>query len=141
MGGKVNALSRISPLEREYEQAQQNFDRLTSYLDSEEALAMSHSELERELEKRGRELMRLLLQEHLDKRSPGQCDRPVKDADGVKLTITRPQQRKIETVFGTVTVERVGYGLKGTQSLHPLDAELNLPDDSLFAGAAPPGGH
>jgi hypothetical protein len=129
MGGKVNVLSRISPLEREYEQAQQNFDRLTSYLDSEEALAMSHSELERELEKRGRELMRLLLQEHLDKRSPGQCDRPVKDADGVKLTITRPQQRKIETVFGTVTVERVGYGLKGTQSLHPLDAELNLPDE------------
>jgi hypothetical protein len=32
-------------------------------------------------------------------------------------------------VFGTVTLERAGYGLKGTESLHPLDAELNLPDE------------
>jgi hypothetical protein len=31
---------------------------------------MSESELEWELEKRGRELMRVLLQEHLNKRSP-----------------------------------------------------------------------
>jgi hypothetical protein len=32
-------------------------------------------------------------------------------------------------VFGTVAVERVGYGRQGAQSLHPLDAELNLPDE------------
>ena len=37
---------------------------------------MTHSELERELEKKGRELMRKLLQEHLDNRGPGQCDDP-----------------------------------------------------------------
>ena len=125
----MNALSRISPLEREYEQARQNFDNILGYLDGKEAFTMSHSELERELEKKGRELMRVLLQEHLDKRSPGQCEHPVKDADGVERKLTRAQPRKIETVFGTVTLERVGYGLKGTESLHPLDAELNLPDE------------
>ena len=43
---------------------------------------MTHSELERELEKKGRELMRKLLQEHLDNCSPGQCDdAPVLGAD------------------------------------------------------------
>ncbi len=34
---------------------------------------------------------------------------------------------KLETVFGTVSVERAGYGQQGVKSLHPLDAELNLP--------------
>jgi len=48
----MNALSRISPLEREYEQSRQNFDNILGYLDGNEAFTMSHSELERELEKR-----------------------------------------------------------------------------------------
>ena len=85
----MNALSRISPREREYEQARQDFDNILGYLDGKEAFTMSHSELERELEKKGRELMRVLLQEHLDKRSPGQCEHPVKDADGVERKPTR----------------------------------------------------
>jgi hypothetical protein len=41
----------------------------------------------------------------------------------------RLQQRELETVFGTVSVERAGYGQQGVESLHPLDAELNLPDE------------
>jgi hypothetical protein len=53
----------------------------------------------------------------------------VKDSEGVERKLTPVQPRKIETVFGTVTLERAGYGLKGTESLHPLDAELNLPDE------------
>ena len=90
---------------------------------------MTHSELERELEKKGRELMRTLLQEHLDNRGPGQCDDPGEGADGVKRPRIRPQQRELETVFGTVSVERAGYGQEGVESLHPLDAELNLPNE------------
>lgn len=90
---------------------------------------MTHSELERELEKKGRELMRTLLQEHLDNRSPGQCERPVSGSDGIDRSRVRLQERKLETVFGTVSVERAGYGKKGAESLHPLDAELNLPDE------------
>jgi len=41
----------------------------------------------------------------------------------------RLQEREIETVFGTVSVERAGYSRQGEESLHPLDAELNLPDE------------
>ena len=38
-------------------------------------------------------------------------------------------ERHIETTFGTVAVERVGYARSGHDSLHPLDAALNLPPE------------
>ncbi|MBC8504109.1 MAG: ISKra4 family transposase [Chloroflexi bacterium] len=125
----MGALARLSSLEQAYGQARQSFEDIVGYLDSKESSGMTHSELERELEKKGRELMRALLQEHLDNRGPGQCDDPVEGADGVKRPRIRPQQRELETVFGTVSVERAGYGQEGVASLHPLDAELNLPTE------------
>jgi len=125
----MKALAEASPLEPVYDQGRNNFEHIVGYLDSEEASSMSHSDLERELEKKGRELMRILLQEHLEARGPGQCDQPVRGVDGVERSRTRLQKRNLETVFGTVSVERVGYGQEGTESLHPLDAELNLPDE------------
>jgi exonuclease VII small subunit len=125
----MNALAVLSPWEQAYEQARQNFEHIVRYLNSGEASSMTHSELERELEKKGRELLRTLLQEHLDTRSPGESEQPVRGADGVERSRVRLQERKLETVFGTVSVERAGYGQEGTQSLHPLDAELNLPDE------------
>jgi hypothetical protein len=125
----MTALAELSSLEQAYAQARQNFEQLVGYLDSKETSGMTHSELERELEKKGRELMRTLLQEHLKNRGPGKCDPPVEGADGVVRSRVRLQERELETVFGTVSVERAGYGQQGAESLHPLDAELNLPDD------------
>ncbi len=72
----MTALAKMSSLEQSYDQARQEFEHIVDYLDAKETSAMTHSELERELEKKGRELMRKLLQEHLDNRSPGQCDEP-----------------------------------------------------------------
>ena len=123
----MNALAALSSLEI-YEQSRQEFEKVVRHLDSEEARLKTHSELERELEKMGRELMRKLLQEHLESRSPGQCAQTVKGSDEVKRPRVRLQERKLETIFGTVSVERAGYGQEGSQSLHPLDAELNLTD-------------
>jgi hypothetical protein len=125
----MNALATVSCRERYYEEARQEFERIVRALDSEEVRSMSHSELERELEKQGRELMRKLFQEHLQSRGPGECAPPVLDSDGVERSRQRLHERKLETIFGTVSVERVGYGNEGTKSLHPLDAELNLPDE------------
>ena len=124
----MNALAPIPSLERAYERARENFEQIVEYLDAAEASAMSHSELERELEKKSRQLMRQLLQEHLDRRGPGDCQEPVCGADGQQRTRQRAQERDLETIFGTVRVKRTGYGYPGTESLHPLDAELNLPD-------------
>lgn len=91
---------------------------------------MSHSDLERELEVEGRELLRQLYQAHVDLRGPGFVDGRVAGADGEQRTHVRLHERVLETVFGKVDVERAGYGARGKESLHPLDAALNLPAES-----------
>ena len=125
----MSAATALSSVERSYEQGRQCFEHIVDFLDSGEACSMTHSNLERELEKRGRELMRVLLQEHLDSRSPGRCEQPVCGADGIQRSRVRPHDRKLESVFGTVVANRAGYGQEGVESLHPLDAELNLPNE------------
>ena len=72
---------------------------------------------------------RKLLQGHLEQRSPGEAAGPVTGADGVERSQRRVHERRIETTFGTVAVERVGYARPGHDSLHPLDAALNLPPE------------
>ena len=90
---------------------------------------MSESDLERELQRRGQELMRKLLQGHLEQRSPGEAAGPVAGVDGVERSQRGVHERSVETTFGTVQVERVGYARPGHDSLHPLDAALNLPPE------------
>ena len=51
-----------------FAEARAEFDGLEAFLESQEACNMTHNDLERELEKRGRELMRQLLQAHLQVR-------------------------------------------------------------------------
>ena len=123
----MNAALALSSLEKPYGKGRQYFEGIVSLLDSRKGSEMNLSELERELKKRGLELMRQLLQEHLDSRNPGLCVEPVVGADGVERLCIRDQQRKVETVFGTVEQSRAGYGHEGVKSLHPSDGELNIP--------------
>ena len=69
---------------------------------SKDAQNLTHSELERELEKRGLELMRSLLQAHLDVRGPGEVVGPVEGSDGVTREQERLHERGLETIFGEV---------------------------------------
>jgi hypothetical protein len=109
--------------------ADQAYATITEFLCSEEARQVKHSELERQLEGMGRELMRKLLQAHLDMRQPGKAVEPVRDAAGTTLTPTPVHARSLESIFGTVEVARTGYGATGRPSLHPLDGALNLPPE------------
>lgn len=68
-----------------------------------------------------------MLQSPLDTRSPGEASAPVRDAEGMERERFQVHERNVETVFGTVKVKRAGYGTEGKESLHPLDAALNLP--------------
>ena len=118
-----------APPDSVYAEAETTFAQTKAYLSSPEALRMSESDLERELHRRGQELIRQLLQGHLDQRGPGEAAGPVAGADGVERPERRVHDRRLETTFGTVDVERVGYGARGHESLHPLDASLNLPPE------------
>jgi len=129
----MNPALTLSVVEHPYDHAtdkgQEYYDDIVNFLDSKENHLMKLSDLEQELEKKGRELMRILLQEHLDKLSPSLCEQPVCGSDGIDRPNVRSHNRKIETVFGTVSTSRAGYGNQGVASLHPLDAQLNIPPE------------
>ncbi len=114
------------PVADRFAAADQTYATITEFLRSEEARQVKHSELERQLEGMGRELLRKLLQAHLDMRQPGKAVEPVRDAAGTTLTPTPVHARSLESIFGEVEVARTGYGAAGTPSLHPLDGALNL---------------
>jgi len=88
------------------------------------------AEIERESERRGREILRLALQAHIDARGDGDIGQAIVAAgeDGpVRLARKRVHARPVITLFGEVRVTRVGYGAPGHAAVHPLDAELMLP--------------
>ena len=123
-----------------------------AFLSSSEARQMSESELERELHRRGQELVRKLLQEHHDQRSPGETAgppfsaapapissamasastfSPAGDASGVECSEPCVHESHTETTCGTMQVVRPGCARR--HGLHPLDAALNLlPERYLF---------
>jgi hypothetical protein len=111
--------------------AYEKFIETTNHLRGEALSAGTHSEVEAYLEEDGRELLRLLLQEHLASRGSGWVGEAVCGADGVVRPHKRDHlERGYQSVFGRVQVERTGYGQRGVASLFPLDAQLNLPAQS-----------
>ena len=78
------AHSAAPPDQAPYAVAEAVFADAKAYLSSREAQQMSESELERELHRRGQELMRRLLQGHLDQRTPAEAAGPVEGVDDVE---------------------------------------------------------
>jgi hypothetical protein len=90
---------------------------------------MTHAELEQRLTQRSRELMRRLLQDHLDLRATREHRvNTVIGAEKVERTRgERAHQRTLATVFGEVSVQRLAYRAPGAANLYPADGVLNLP--------------
>jgi hypothetical protein len=129
-GREQTAMSALPcPAADPFAAADQSYAAIGEFLRSEEAWQVKHSDLERQLETMGRELMQKLLQAHLNMRQPGKAVEAVRDAAGTTLTPTPVHVRSLESIFGTVEVARTGYGAVGTSSLHPLDGALNLPPE------------
>jgi hypothetical protein len=97
---------------------------------------MEHGEVEALVATEGMELLRCLLQGHLDLRAVRESKREaVMGADGVRRShCRRACERPLMTLFGEVRVERQGYSARGQSSLFPLDGELNLPLDKYSHG-------
>jgi hypothetical protein len=129
---QIESCARVE--EKHFAQSQRVFDDLTARLAGVPAMQMSHGDLERLLEKDGRELLRQLLQDHLDLRGPGEASAPVVGSGGTTMPHVRPRERRLKSIFGTVTVSRQGYSAHGEESLFPRDAELNLPREVYSHG-------
>ena len=95
-----------------------------------EAASLAHGGLEDDLDRRGRELLRRLLQDHLDLRAQREERVVVTALDGVThARVETGHTRALTTVFGTVVVGRLAYRHRGAANLHPGDGALNLPDE------------
>jgi hypothetical protein len=107
------------------------FASLVFELHSEGTAQMEHGQIERYISRVGTEILRLLMQAHLDVRAIREPRRhDVTGADGAILIHCRENcERTLASLFGDVTVRRKGYSSPGVESCFPLDGELNLPKD------------
>lgn len=108
--------------------ARQSFEEMIGWLEGTESSRLTHAELEDQVERRGREVQRLMLQDHLDLRALREQRVGVVDAEGIAhTTVESGHRRHLATVVGTVSVQRLAYRHGGTANLYPGDATLNLP--------------
>ncbi len=111
------------------------FETLMGTLPGADASAWTHAVLEERLETAGRELLRQLLQDHLDLRARQEEDLV---RAGARPVVVGPQGRVrpwresghgrwLAGVFGPVRVTRIAHRGKGACNVHPADAALSLP--------------
>jgi hypothetical protein len=104
------------------------------HLKSDEAMRASHSDLEAYVAREGREYERRWMQAHLELRAAKERPVEVQGSDGVRRSHRRMSSRPLLTVFGPVKVERLAYQAPDVEGLHPMDAELNLPEELYSHG-------
>jgi hypothetical protein len=132
----MSAAARLRPLVAEttaLEHARAGFADLEGWILSRETLAMTLDEVEREQEKRGRELQRRLLQAHMDERGPGDVGPAIEVLEGRKKPARRHgerrwHERKVLTLFGALVLNRLAYHADEAASVHPFDEQAALPE-------------
>ena len=110
------------------------FFQLTEHLGNDDTLTMRHTAIEHILGTEGRDVLRRLFEDHCRLRNIGDVGAQIVGADGVVRTHKKIQSRRLLTLYGAITIERLGYGYRGVPSLFPKDALLNLPSDSYSHG-------
>jgi hypothetical protein len=105
------------------------FAGIVGWLGSAESAELTHAELEDELAERGREIRRLLYQDHLDLRAVReQRLAGVTGPEGAERTrAEQGHSRLLATTAGQVRVTRIAYRAPGVPNVHPADAQLSLP--------------
>ena len=117
--------ARITPEHNLFSEVERTMDDIKTDLMSTELLSADHRDVERLIETKTRGLMRELFQAHLDLRAAKEQKVTVRGADNIARTAARESTRKLETLFGEVTVTRQLYQAPGTDGLAPMDAALN----------------
>ena len=125
----MNTITSDDRSERLFDSADKQYQFIVQTLSEDESVRWDHGELEQWCQKTGTELLRILYQCHLDLRAKREkvetkvigCEGEVRPHRRVR------QKRKLETLFGEVTVERLGYSNKkpGVTILYPGDGTLN----------------
>jgi hypothetical protein len=115
-----------------FSDAQNVLMQLIESLQSKQYQSLEHGDVEQEIHRQGFEMMRLLLQGHLNARHRNEA---ALDNVGEKHDYLREDtSRTLNSIFGKVTVHRKGYSFSGKKSAFPQDSILNLSTDQYSDG-------
>ncbi len=119
--------AQLVTVEKPFDAARSGFEALISRLGDSETWKLTHGAVESVIERDGREILRMLFEDHLALRAQGFQGPSVATADGQVLTHRRFGTRHLMSLFGEVAVTRVGCHAPERSTLFPVDAALNLP--------------
>lgn len=114
--------------------AENKFTQLIDLLSHNDTQKMWLSQIESIVNNEGKELLRRLLQGHVDGRGLGNMGDSIIGSDGIERTHKRITERKIKTLFGIINIKRISYSNRGNSCLFPKDSLLNLPDNLYSFG-------
>ena len=119
----------VASVDGGFARSRERFEAIVAELGSPESGQVAHGEWEDQLTEQGRELLRCLLQDHLDLRAAREVRLPaVTGADMVvRRTVERGHDRVLGSVFGEVRVTRMAYRVRGAPNVYPGEVVLNLP--------------
>ncbi len=122
----------LATLEFNPSAARTAFAELEHWLSSHAAAAHKLHVIETEEERRGREILRLMLQAHINSRGDGDVGDqltvlPIGSQQPIAYRHKRLRSRGYVSLFGAVCVTRMEYSAPGQRNLYPLDASLGLP--------------
>lgn len=115
-----------------FDASRKTFETLVADLESPQAAQFTHDRLEELIETSGREVLRCLLQDHLDLRAAREeADLTARlragQRPGDRTRLERGHSRLLATVVGTVTVRRCALRAPGEPNIYPADVALSLP--------------
>ena len=135
----MSELSMPSSVIKTFELADEQYEFLKTSLQAETFQHLEHGEIESFVQQEGTELLRHLIQGHLDLRALQEqaIEGGVVGSDGASRPHRRlKSERRLTTIFGDVTVTRIGYSTKqlNVGALYPADGQLNLAPDQYSDG-------
>jgi hypothetical protein len=117
-------------------QARELHEQMGRWAVSGESTRLAEHEVEQEIERRSREVSRLVLQAHVSARGIGHVGsvlsiRGPSAEEVLQFRARAVHTRELTSIFGTIDVSRQAYMAAGHSSIHPLDWELELPARSF----------
>ena len=110
-----------------FDTAEGIFATLKADLTKKAAIGTELFDVEKHVSLSSRELIRNLLQGYVDRVVATDLGPEVVSVHNKKLTHKRKSSRKIVTMYGEISIERMGYSSRYHEALFPHDAVLNLP--------------
>jgi hypothetical protein len=119
-----------------FSESKQQLNNMIEFLCSDLPLSDEHGAIEKYIHRQGYELLRRLLQGHLDLRASQEVKKDnVVSKEGLQLTHFRKNTTTtLNSLFGQVIVTRNGYNGRHLKSEYPLDMTLNLASDQCSDG-------